>query len=104
MAIDNSVASFWYNPYQGVIRARVPIVISDRKALYNSVNRTRLDSIYSKDLPIEEPPAAALIDPATLFGPPAPTDMVATVEPDEDGTDAPTPDSPTSSPPTAPKE
>lgn len=73
IAIDNSVASFWYNPYQGVVRARVPIVISDRKALelYNSVNGTRLDSIYCKDLPKE--PEEPVIDPATLHGPPDPS-------------------------------
>src|SRR5690606_17969529 len=39
MAISPLHASFWYNPYQGIVRARVPVSISDEKALrlYNAV-------------------------------------------------------------------
>ncbi|MCK4874162.1 MAG: hypothetical protein KAS72_15675 [Phycisphaerales bacterium] len=38
--LDQTYASFWYNPYQGVVRARVPADVSDEKALgdYNSAN------------------------------------------------------------------
>jgi len=99
MTIDNSIASFWYNPYQGVVRARVPIVISDHKALqlYNSINRTHIDSIYGKDLPVEAD-ATPPIDPALLFGPPAPTGAdaaaMAVVEPSHDDTPAAPPGSP----------
>lgn len=45
---DKDTATFWYNPYQGVVRARVPYDSSDQAAvgLYNSVNGTRLDSLF----------------------------------------------------------
>jgi len=48
MTIDGKLASFWYNPYQGIVRARVPVCVSDRKALdlYNSINGTRLSELY----------------------------------------------------------
>lgn len=48
MTIDGRHASFWYNPYQGVVRARVPMMINDQAALslYNRINRTNLSSIY----------------------------------------------------------
>lgn len=41
------IASFWYNPYQGVVRARVPMAVSDKRTLelYNRVNGTSLESI-----------------------------------------------------------
>ena len=51
MTVNPSLASFWYNPYQGIVRARVPVTISDREALdwYNTINGTNLDSIYTHD-------------------------------------------------------
>lgn len=54
MAISPLHASFWYNPYQGIVRARVPVSISDEKALrlYNAVNGTALANIYA---PIPDP-------------------------------------------------
>lgn len=59
MTINGTLASFWYNPYQGVIRARVPVAINDRKALdlYNAVNGTNLDSIYAPAPPPRAPAA-----------------------------------------------
>jgi hypothetical protein len=56
MAIKPELAAFWYNPYQGVVRARVPSAINDRKALdlYNRINGTDLDSILG------QPPASIL--------------------------------------------
>jgi len=41
-------ASFWYNPYQGVVRARVPVGQSDTRTLmlYNFVNGTDLASRF----------------------------------------------------------
>ena len=58
MTINPLLASFWYNPHQGVVRARVPVTISDSQSLewYNRINGTNLDSIYTHD---------------TLTGPPA---------------------------------
>jgi hypothetical protein len=48
LTVDPKVAAFWYNPYQGVVRARVPVSISDAKslAMYNAINGTRLTTIY----------------------------------------------------------
>ena len=59
MTINPKLASFWYNPYQGIVRARVPVSISDAKALslYNAVNGTRLSTIYAPAAP--EQPAQA---------------------------------------------
>ncbi len=43
-----SQAQFWYNPYTGIIRARVPAMPSDRSTLelYNRVNGSRLTSLF----------------------------------------------------------
>ena len=53
-----STAAFWYNPYKGILRARVPYDISDERArdLYNLVNGTSVDSIYGVEalLPADE--------------------------------------------------
>lgn len=51
------LAGFWYNPYQGVVRARVPQMISDQAAveLYNTINGTRITSIFPIDEPSSEP-------------------------------------------------
>ena len=59
IALSTDLASFWYNPYQGVIRARVPVTINDRQALalYNQVNRTSLTSLYAA--PPSPTPSAA---------------------------------------------
>lgn len=48
MAVDETLAEFWYNPNQGVVRARVPILVSDEDAtrLYNRINGTALASIF----------------------------------------------------------
>jgi hypothetical protein len=56
IAIDRSLASFWYNPAQGIIRARVPPLLSDAEtlSLYNTVNGARLESLYF----IEPPPGS----------------------------------------------
>lgn len=53
MTVDNSLASFWYNPYQGIVRARVPVMVSDEDAtaLYNRVNGTYLASIFIRENP-----------------------------------------------------
>lgn len=48
IAFDESVAAFWYNPANGIVRARVPQTVSDRRAteLYNRINRVSLASIF----------------------------------------------------------
>lgn len=48
ITINDQLAAFWYNPYQGLVRARVPIQVSDDSAtaLYNQVNGTDLASIH----------------------------------------------------------
>lgn len=48
VALDERFASFWYNPYQGIVRARVPLEINDKLTLelYNTVNGTALTTIY----------------------------------------------------------
>jgi hypothetical protein len=68
IALSSTTASFWYNPYKGVIRARVPVAISDERALdlYNKVNGTALDNIYCADAaPTPKPdPAPAPTSPS----------------------------------------
>ena len=45
-SIDGNVASFWYNPAKGIVRARVPIRITDIQTtqLYNAVNASSVAS------------------------------------------------------------
>lgn len=53
-ATDGSVAQFWYNPANGVVRARVPQDISDARVLdlYNEINDSALTSVFpGSDLP-----------------------------------------------------
>lgn len=53
VTIDEGLAAFWYNPFQGVVRARVPVLVSDTDAtaLYNRVNGTSLSSIFETETP-----------------------------------------------------
>jgi hypothetical protein len=62
VAIGTQVSAFWYNPYKGIVRARVPIAISDRRALelYNRVNGTNLDNLYCADAAQTLPPVSAM--------------------------------------------
>jgi hypothetical protein len=52
VAADYKTAAFWYNPYQGILRARVPYEISDERAreMYNLINQTTVDSIYGTEM------------------------------------------------------
>ncbi|MBT8484270.1 MAG: type II secretion system protein [Phycisphaerales bacterium] len=45
---SDEIAAFWYNPANGVVRARVPEGISDSQALalYNEVNDCGLGSLF----------------------------------------------------------
>lgn len=50
-AVDGTYAGLWYNPYQGVVRARVPVMISDEQALatYNFVNGSQVRSLFDEE-------------------------------------------------------
>ncbi|MCP3904153.1 MAG: hypothetical protein GY715_11020 [Planctomycetes bacterium] len=50
IAGDESVASFWYNPFNGIVRARVPHQVSDSRVLelYNLVNDANLTSVFQE--------------------------------------------------------
>lgn len=52
IVITTDTAGFWYNPRKGVVRARVPQMISDQKTLelYNAVNSSGLKSIFAREL------------------------------------------------------
>ena len=57
LTLDEKLAAFWYNPYQGVVRARVPVSMTDAEAtsLYNTINRTMISSIHWRELSSEIP-------------------------------------------------
>ncbi len=50
IAFDLGAAQYWYSPYTGVVRARVPAEVSDARALrlYNRVNGSHLVDLYSR--------------------------------------------------------
>lgn len=47
VAMNQRMARFWYNPYNGIIRARVPMCLSDAMTieLYNYVNDSSISSL-----------------------------------------------------------
>jgi hypothetical protein len=49
VASNKGIAKFWYNPYSGVVRARVPVGISDNASLdlYNFVNDAALPDLFA---------------------------------------------------------
>lgn len=53
MVINQQLAGFWYNPYQGIVRARVPVMVSDQAAteLYNRINASTIPSIHWTEKP-----------------------------------------------------
>ena len=52
-ARDSAAAQFWYTPYKGIVRARVPADVSDQRALdiYNEVNDSSLADLFSRIAP-----------------------------------------------------
>ncbi|MEO1128721.1 MAG: hypothetical protein AAFX05_03320 [Planctomycetota bacterium] len=54
LAIGEETASFWYNPGNGAVRARIGVQVSDRKALalYNRVNRSAVADLVR---PLQSP-------------------------------------------------
>lgn len=57
MAADRLTAKFWYNPYQGIVRARVSSTLSENEALalYNQVNGCSLPNLF-----VDEPATETL--------------------------------------------
>jgi hypothetical protein len=49
VATSSSLAKFWYNPHNGIVRARVPVAISDESALqiYEFVNDCTLPDLFA---------------------------------------------------------
>lgn len=72
VAADYKTAGFWYNPYLGILRARVPYEISDERAreMYNLINGTSIESIYGMELP-REPEYDFVGPPVELAGTPS---------------------------------
>jgi len=57
LATSNLQAAFWYNPHNGVVRARVPRQVSERLTLelYNQVNQTALSVLPDDRDPLRTP-------------------------------------------------
>ncbi len=51
LATQPDHARFWYNPYNGVVRARIPATTSDAAALelYNYINGSNLTTLFGDD-------------------------------------------------------
>lgn len=66
MAVDKDLAAFWYNPYQGIVRARVPVMVSDDQAtaLYNRINGVGMASIFTREPAADRPAKAETPKPA----------------------------------------
>lgn len=68
VAIDESIAGFWYNPSLGIIRARVPTGMSDQRAveLYNRINRAAITAIFGSESVADTPIAPDPFDAGAL--------------------------------------
>lgn len=51
-ALTPDAAGFWYNPWRGIIRARVPLGVSDQSAidLYNTLNGSSITTLFDGKL------------------------------------------------------
>lgn len=49
VASNRRFAKFWYNPYTGAVRARVPVGVSDLETLelYNYINNCDLENLFA---------------------------------------------------------
>ena len=58
VAVSTAYAAFWYNPAKGIVRARVPLKMSEAASveLYNQVNGADIDEGY---IPFTPPPKPA---------------------------------------------
>lgn len=70
VAVDRTVAAFWYNPSNGVVRARAPVTVSDLRCteMYNRVNGCVLASVYADILPRERMLRSLTGESAALAG------------------------------------
>jgi len=75
---EGSLAAFWYNPWRGLIRARVPAQLSQRDTLelYNLVNGTslRIEDVDWSDPPVHERTDPKQRDRVELAAPKRPKD------------------------------
>jgi hypothetical protein len=57
VAPDRYHAGFWYNPYQGVVRARVPLTVSESRSveLYNRINGRSIKSGFEPNPELLKP-------------------------------------------------
>lgn len=99
LAVDDTLAGFWYNPYQGVVRARVPVMLSDQDAvnIYNRLNGSALRSVFER----EGAPATLSDAPTPAAAPASESTPQADAQPTPGLTDRPAPMS--AAPPGAPK-
>lgn len=99
MAVDETLAAFWYNPYQGVVRARVPVMVNDDQAtdLYNRVNSTHIPSIFYEEKPTPQPESPANQPQAPAQPQPLPPDQTSEPPPSSGAPQAEAPE--TSDPP-----
>lgn len=79
---DDGDAAFWYNPRLGVVRARVPQMLSDLKTLetYNLINGSRLADLFAVDRPEPEESTRRRAAPRTDGG-----SQVRLISPPTDG-------------------
>ena len=67
--VSGAAAEFWYNPYLGIVRARVPYLRSDREtlALYNDVNDCELSSLFTAP-PVSDAATMAIVESGVVQG------------------------------------
>ena len=87
ISTTREIPAFWYNPSNGVVRARVGPMLSDRKSLeiYNAINACSLQSLFA---PLERARANSVREEVTEeLGPdtrPEPVIKVRVTRPGED--------------------
>jgi|CXWL01.1.fsa_nt_gi hypothetical protein len=67
--VGGHFAEFWYNPFLGIIRARVPYCRTDRDTLdlYNTVNESDLASLFAAP-PSPDPATMAIVESGVVPG------------------------------------
>ena len=55
VATNNTIAKFWFNPNNGIVRARVPVALSDTAALetYMFVNECTMPELFAKGFDVK---------------------------------------------------
>lgn len=56
-AVDRDTAAFWYNPGNGIVRARVSVMVSDKAAIeaYNRVNASSIRALVDVSEDVQKP-------------------------------------------------